>query len=418
MPLSVVPFIIPLPFLLVLSALFSGAETALFGMSISERLRLRRTHPRAGAAVDRLLASPRALLVTVLLANMTINVLYFVLASVILLQADNPWVGVAFNLAALAAIVLVGEVLAKLGAGSQRLRFCTAFAGLLLWVHRGVAPLRGVLEVVLVGPLTRLIRPAPPGPRPLTIEELSLLLELGTSEGAFDPDEERLLARVVEMGVVRVREIMTPRVELASIETDDSPAEILRIIGEHALTEIPVHTGRLDRGAIGFLDVKRYLGAGARAKVESFLKPAKYVPEQATLDRALAQLHAHGAGQALCVDEHGTVVGLIAIEDIVDSLLEGPEADARGTGMGEIRAVGLGRFEVPGRLGVREWASLFGGRIDPRVSTVGGLIVAMLGRIPHIGDSVSIGNVHLEVIEMAGARVQRAIVSLSEGGDE
>ena len=155
-----------LPVLLALSGFFSGSETALFGLTETERMGLRRGESLAGRAADALLADHRMLLITVLVGNMTVNVLYFVITSVLLMKIE---VGVAGGvvLAAtfLVLIILLGEVAPKLLANSRRARFAVLVAPPLLTVHRLIGPLRILLNRLVVAPLSRLTAPAHAPPR-------------------------------------------------------------------------------------------------------------------------------------------------------------------------------------------------------------------------------------------------------------
>ncbi len=146
-----------LPLLLGLSGFFSGSETALFALTTNERMSLRRSGGRATRAVEIMLANQRMLLITILIGNMTVNVLYFVVTSVLLMKRD---IGV-LNSVLLAAtfllmLILVGEVAPKLVANTRRTVFAGITAPLLLTFHRAIAPLRIVLDRVVVGPLSRL----------------------------------------------------------------------------------------------------------------------------------------------------------------------------------------------------------------------------------------------------------------------
>ena len=163
-----IPMLALLPGLLLLSGFFSGSETALFGLTETERMTLRRDESLAGRAVAALLANPRMLLITVLLGNMTINVLYFVTSSVLLMRADAGFIGlIAMAAVSLLLLILLGEVLPKLWANSRRVTFAVLTAPPLLALHRLIGPLRLVLDRAIVAPLSRLTAPAE---APLTVQ--------------------------------------------------------------------------------------------------------------------------------------------------------------------------------------------------------------------------------------------------------
>lgn len=413
--------------LLVLSAFCSGSETALFAMTYNDRLQLKKRSPRAAAAVERLLAQPRSLLITLLMANMTVNVLFLALGSVLLLSAEKKGLAAALNAGTVVALIAAGEVTPKLLAASQRVRLAQAVAPLVLGLFRVIAPLRRVTEGMVIAPLARLLRPrkgaGERGQASLTVEELSALVELGASEGEIARDEQQLLAQVVELGTVRIRDVMAPRVQIHWLSATAKPDEVVDLVKRTGVTHIPVYKGSPDKEILGMLDARRFLGAhvaGRNPRLTEGLEKIVYVPETARLDKLLSQFGRSHSEVVLCVDEYGTVDGLVRIGDVADRLVaKFAEDDAIVAEMEELAEQGVvrlgeGKWRVPGRLGVREWSELFGQAVDRRVSTVGGLVMSKLGRIPRVGDEVDFGNVHVRVSAMRGNLIERLEVFLEE----
>jgi len=406
-------FIAALPVLLIGSALFSGAETALFSLTHAERAVLQ----RAGSPVTRLLRDPASLLVTVLLLNMAVNVLYFVIASVLATRAPSPALSVAIPLAALVAIILFGEIFAKLLAGAHRVGYARAVTPVLAAVRATIGPAAIALVRFVITPLTRLASPQPPaeGAGP---EELDVLLHQAARAGAITPDERQLLGEVIELGECRVREVMTPRVALRWADADASPDQLADLARETGLSRFPVRRGtRRPAEIVGFVDVRRVLAAlAARGSADPrrFVEPVTYVPESATLDSLLEHFRTSGVHTALVADEHGTIAGLVEIEDAVGRLLPTPGEGQAGDD--EVQMIALGTWMVPGRLPVREWAHVLGpegAAAGRRVTTVGGLVLAQLGRVPAVGDEVRVGGVVLRVELMHGRSVETVRLSLA-----
>lgn len=409
------PFLLPLPLLLVLSALFSASETALFGLTYHERMRLARASPRAAALAAALLAEPRALLVTLLLLNNCVNVLYFVLGSVVSMRAASPLAAVVFSAVSVLALVVFGEVFPKLLAGSGRITFTRAVAGPIYWLYRLLAPVRGGVERLLIAPLARLVRPARAAEPALTVEELARLIQIGGSEAGLDQREQRLISQVVELGTLRVREVMTPRVNMVMLGLPASLAQVTELVRRTRLTRLPVVRGPGGNDVAGILATKRYLAAaasGPEPRVLDFVEPARFVPELARLDQLLEVFRSTHSQLALCVDEQGGLVGLVEIEDVARRLVAELAPGAEASPDDEVRELGPGTWTVPGRLSVRAWAQMFGLRVDSRVVTVAGLVQAMLGRLPRPGDAVELGNVRLQVGAVRGRVVERLTVSL------
>ena len=420
-----------LPLLLVASALCSGSETALFSLTHRERREMLEGRQAGARAVERLLSQPRRLLVTVLLLNMTTNVLYFVSSSVLSLGAESGLEAFIYGVGSLAAIILFGEILAKLLAGATRVRFSRFIAPPLLAAQGAISPLLGFLDRFAVAPLTRLLSTRTAAV-PLDAEELGALIRIGLDQGAFGTREQRLLAGVVEMNRIRVREVMIPRVEVRWIDAD-LPNEafrqaVLELVAETRHTKFPVTRGDLG-GVIGVLNAKAYLSAsppgGPAPDPTDFAEKPTFVPENIRLDQALARFTEEAVHMALVVDERGEVCGLVEIEDLVERLLDESRDPAEADQLGA-ELIGIGRWIVPGRLPVRDWSVLFGldqaaesdmsdaTNAAARASTVGGLVIASLGRVPEPGDRVRFGPVDLIVTETEGRVVRRVEVRLIE----
>ena len=171
-----VTLLLVLPGLLLASAFFSGSETALFGLSEHERAALASRSPLSGRAASALLHQPRMLLITILLGNMVVNVLFFVIASVLTLRADDVILKTVFSVAPLLAVILFGEVTPKLVATGRRVSWCAVFAPPLLALHRIIAPIRLALNALVVEPAARLA--GAQEPVALSADDLGELLEI------------------------------------------------------------------------------------------------------------------------------------------------------------------------------------------------------------------------------------------------
>jgi putative hemolysin len=409
------PADLPLVFLLAgllgASATCSGSETALFGLQRVERDRLAREHRLASRAVERLLARPSRLLITLLTVNMAVNVLYFGTGTVLAARAQTITGVVAVSGAVLATLVVLGEVVPKVVADANRLAVCRLVASPLSLVVGIVGPLVAWADAGLVAPLVRLLRGRPAGePGGVSLGELAALIELGARTGALEEHEEQVLAGVVALAGTRIREVMTPRVDLAVIDADASPSLAAEHVARRPGHPVAVVEGSIDGRVLGLLDQRRVLALAETAgpKPPATVRPlalrVPFVPDASTLDQLLDVFRRTGARGAICVDEHGSVEGVVSLRDVVRTLVPAEP----GTGAsGRIEHLGPGEWEVPGRLGTRDWAAVLGmdGLPAPgaaRAATVAGIILAALGRLPGVGDRVSLGNVDLEVRAMRG----------------
>lgn len=454
------PLLVLLAPLLAASAFFSSAETALFSLTHGDRVRLAHLSGSAAAAVMRLMEQPRGLLISILLANNIVNISYFVVASILAARA-TPGVALAISTGTLLGIILLGEILPKLFARKLRVEFCRILGPVMLVLHRLLKPIRMVIDRSFILPLSRLLRPS--GQRlaaaQVSQEELGALLDISAARGEIDAEEQKLLAEVVELHAIKVREAMIPRQEMPWIQHAATPAELLSVIEQKARLRIPVFRDSQDGQVLGMLDAAQYLaardqgpaggtgsarGGGTQTRgrqrppqITDFLLPTLFVPEHARLDQCLEQFRRQRVHEAICVDELGAIVGMIRIEDILTELVArpqevhipggGPEGDASAlaahglpsaAGEDGVEVVGPGRWMVPGRLGLRALTEfLAASDVLPaysRVSTVAGAIIVTLGRVPAEGDTVTIGNVNFQVAAVRARSVERVLVWMTD----
>jgi CBS domain containing-hemolysin-like protein len=409
-----IPMLALLPALLLASGFFSGSETALFGLTENQRILIRRQQSLSGRAIEALLADQRMLLITVLLGNMTINVLYFVTSSVLLMRAETGLVGrLLLAVAALLLIILLGEVLPKLAANARQPAFAALTSPPLLALHKLIGPMRITLDRLVVAPLSRLTSPAEAPPR-LDESELAALLDISTREGVIDYEEQQILQDVIALSQRKVRDVMTPRVRIEAVPVTASRGEVVALARDTRLTVVPAYRDDLDHIA-GLLHVRRYLldSRESEAPLTEHVTPALFVPEVATLDQLLDHFRGTRTHLAVVVDEFGGTAGIVAIEDVVEELV-GDIATEQGRAEVRPEPIGPNRWRVGGDASVHEWADSFGPRlIPPRVSTLGGLITGRLGRAAEAGDSVELGNVRVDVEQVDRSRVVTVIVTLT-----
>ena len=426
------PFFIVLPFLLAGSALFSGTETALFGLSAHEQMRLVRQKSMVGNAVGALLADQRTLLITLMIGNMLMNVGYFVVSSALLLRLDaetvNPLWFVAATIVPLITIIILGEVLPKMAANTVRLSWVKATAVPMLVLHRGVGPLGSVLGRWVIEPLGRLVT-GDRGVSELTAVELEAMLEMSKRRGVIGADEQSLLRQVVQLGRLKVRDVMTPRVDLMAIEIEESLTGLRETMRSTPRSRYLVYEGDQDH-MVGVVYVRQVLLAerlGRETSLRRLVRGVKYVPELMRVDQLLTEFRRTGTQIAVAVDEYGGTAGVVTLKDVVEEVVgdlemeeewESHDSDADGEAE-EIKQIGDRVWRVSGALSVHDWTQAFGeAELPVKVATVGGLVMALLGKTAVDGDVARLGNLELTVEKAAAGRVAWVVLRLLDGEAE
>lgn len=407
------PLLAVLPLLLISSAFFSGSETALFSLSDYQRRELARSPSLAGSIITRLLGETRPLLITLLMSNMVINVLFFVITTVLLIHVGrSDWAGplvvATLSVVVVLALILFGEVLPKLVAARSAETVCKLAAVPLWVVHRALSPLRLAVNVMVITPLARLIAPREKPPE-LSSRELEVLLELSQQRGLIDVAEEQMLQQVLELGQLSVRHLMTPRVDMKAFDLGRDLHELYALVRQTRLSHIPLYQEDLDH-IVGFVGARPLLlrRPTTAQELKALTQPVLFVPEQQRADRLLVELRRRGSTLAIVVDEYGGTAGLVTLEDVVEHMvgeIAGPYAARQAA---QVQPLDSGRWRVSADLPIEDWRQTFGepGGVRTGVSTIGGLVMARLGRLPRVGDRIHVGNVEVEVMQMEKRRLE------------
>jgi putative hemolysin len=404
--------------LLILSAFFSCSETCFFRLAQSQIAELRKRKTQPAKAILYIVRHRRTILITILIGNMTANVLYFVIGSVLILHTPGgvgAEIGIA--IATLFLIIIFGEVLPKMAATARPIGIALLLAPPLVLLHRLITPIRNGIDWFIITPLSRLV--SVNAPDSLNATELASLVEFSSLEGIIDQDEQRVLFEVVELSRIRVREVMTPRVHMISAPSTSSEEELRNIIQGSRLTQVPIFGDDLDDIA-GMLHTKRYLqrcNDGQTLMQASMTKP-QFIPQVATLDQLLSRFRNTSTRLAIVVDEYGGTAGLVTLEDVLEELV----GEIGGEDHFVISPPILqddGKWLVDANTAVRGWSAMMGSIIEHcPAATMGGLIATRLGRIPEIGDVIQFSNLQLEVASMDAYRVATVLVSLLKRGEE
>jgi len=412
-----------LPLLLIVSAFFSGTETALFSLTQQQRRQLQRSQSIAARTINDLLDETRSLLITLLMGNMTINVLFFVISSLIAIRLEKVHAAsggmiAAAAIAPLLMIILLGEVLPKLAAARLTVGWATVTALPLWLVHRTLGPLRWAVNQFVITPLARLAAPTTK-PAALSTNELENLLTLSQKQGVIDADEEQLLQQVLELGQVRVTELMTPRVDVQAFDLTHEPGELMEMAKREGFSRVPVYDDSLDR-IEGVVYARQVLlrRPTTRQAVRALVRDVKYVPAQMKADRLLIDMRRTGSVFAVVVDEYGGTAGVITLEDVVEHMVGDIVAGDDESPEAELTPIGEGQWHASAQLSVRDWPDAFNQAVPLHgVQTLGGLVMARLGRVARVGDRVTVGNLELTVERTRGPRVDRVRITRVEAAD-
>lgn len=396
--------ILVLVLLLLLSALFSGTETAYFFLDEKDRARLPVDHGRGGAGVAALLDDPSRLLAALLVGNLLVNTLANVVATSALVARFGP-AGLAVAVPVMTVLLLVaGEITPKLVALRSPPRVALAMRPLLRTWMIATAPLLRILTAGTDALLARLPREGRSGGA-LSEEELVEAAGLAVLEASLTETEGRFLSRLVILEQLEVREIMSPRPVVRALSRDMGREAILAVAVESGFNRYPV-MGEGDDRPEGVVHLKDLLGRTGDAPLAGTLREPHFVPETKSAAALLREMKAGVTHMAVVVDEHGDYTGIVTLEDCLE-VLTGPWTDETDRGAPDVLPVADGNWVVAGMLDLRQLNEEAGTRIATTHDyvTLGGYVMAEIGRIPERGDRFTRDGFRFTVLEMDGMRV-------------
>ena len=247
---------------------------------------------------------------------------------------------------------------------------------------------------------------------PWSREEIHDLLQ--QAESVFDPEEQNMLAGVLEVAETQVREVMIPRSQMVVIERNQKLDQMLKVIIDSGHSRFPVIGEDRDEvlGVLLAKDLLRYFNNEQRdeLRIEDYLRPAVVIPESKRLNALLKEFRDSHNHMAIVVDEYGGVSGLLTIEDVLEEIVGEiddehdpeevvciqPETDAEGRSTWQVRA--LTRIE--------DFNEYFETNLpDDDYDTTGGLVMHELGRLPRRGEKLTFGGFEFRVLKADRRRI-------------
>ena len=231
---------------------------------------------------------------------------------------------------------------------------------------------------------------------------------------AVDTEERRLLQSVVDFGGTLVREVMTPRPDIVAVAHDATVDELRALFAEEEYSRIPVFENDLDN-ILGFVFAKDLVTldgvSGGSPIVPRLLRPACVVPEGRRVADLLRELQVKHAQSAMVVDEYGGTAGLVTIEDLLEEIVGEIRDEYDGDESEPVVEEDGGRFVFVATVGVGELAERLGVSVErDGFETVGGYLLARLGRVPAVGETVAVDELVVEVLEAERRRVRKVRV--------
>jgi len=241
-------------------------------------------------------------------------------------------------------------------------------------------------------------------------------IDTAEHEGIIQGEERRLLQSIVDFGDTLVREVMTPRPDIVAIREDATIADVRALFREQEYSRFPVYRENLDNIA-GFIFVKDLVGVGTAddgKPIAPLLRHAAVVPETKRVPELLKQFQRQQTQCAIVVDEYGGTAGLVTIEDLLEEIV-GEIRDEYDVESEPIVDEGHGRFLFSGKVDIDEVTQRLGVPIEREgFETVGGYVMAHVGRVPAIGEQFEADGLVVEVVDAERRRINKVRIRRHE----
>ncbi|MBN2711113.1 MAG: HlyC/CorC family transporter [Planctomycetes bacterium] len=399
--------------LLLLSGLFSGSETAIFSLKATDLNRLRKHGGPISGAILALHSNLGEFLMTVLFCNMIVNILFFATSTVVasgLVETYGPEWALIFGLLCLLIVITFGEVTPKTLATIAAPFFSRLAAIPMFALHRCLWWIRAILGSFVIAvermvgfeSVDNMVNP----------EELKLLVEMSRTDGIISADEHELIGEVIEFPEIRAKEIMTPRVDVVSATLNMCASEVLSLAVNHNHSKIPVRDENSDE-YVGWIDARSVYVQDGNGTVAEHIEEPLFISELDRADQIFSAMRDTNCRLAIVVDERGSAAGVITMADLMSEIFG--EFTVENDNPSEvIREEGENTYIIPGDTSVREWKNLFMISEElPPATTVGGLMIALLGHVPRKGNTITIGNILLEALSVSRRRIKRIRLTLA-----
>ncbi len=395
--------------LLLLSAFFSGSETALT-RARKVRLRILRKQGSKGAKyAEALLQKPDRMLASILLGNNFVNIAASSLATALFLTYFGE-AGIVYATIAMTVIVLVfAEVLPKTIAVAHAESIACRVSILLAWFQKLFSPLVSLL-MMGIHFLQRVLKVKEHQELAFSHQELAAMIDMSAESGVLDKAREQMLMSALQLHDIPIKSLMTPRKDVVMLNAEKTVEACVQDAIRHPHSRYPVYHGDQDNllGVVHLRDLLKIRQPKTPLSRALIWTTPPYAP---TNRNALAQLfefqskHLH---MAIVVDEFGDIEGVITLEDIVEEIVGEIVDESDITPPADVWEQPDGSWVVGSTANIHDLNQLLGSELPENgATTIGGLIVEALGGVPDGKLCIQIAGVRIEVLKIEGQRIER-----------
>ena len=412
--------IIGIVILLFFCAMIAATEVALFSLSQKDLQELAKQNLSKYNVIEKLLAKPKKLLATILIANNFLHIAIVILFSISL---DRVFETITIPLLKLTVevilvtflILLFGEVLPKVYANRNNIKFALFITYPLLFLEKILTPLSAPMRS-----LTNFLQEKLGKQKTnLPVDKLSQALELTSTEGT-STEEQKILEGIVSFGNTDTKQVMSPRIDVFALDIEETFTEIYPKIVEKGYSRIPVYKDSIDH-IEGILFVKDLIPHINKKDFDwkPLMRKPFFVPENKKLDDLLKDFQGMKSHLAIVVDEYGGTSGLVSLEDIIEEIV-GDISDEFDDENSSFTQLDEKNYLFEGKTNLKDFyriidvdEQLFEGK-KGEAETLAGFILEILGHFPKKGNKIHFENLRFTIEAVDKKRIKQIKITVNE----
>ena len=395
--------------LLLLSAFFSSAETALTTVNKVRVRTLAEGGDKRAAMVAAVIEDPAKMLSTILIGNNIVNLSASSLMTTLTLRLfGNAAVGIATGVLTL-LILVFGEITPKTMSTLYAEKISFAYAGI---IHVLMVVLTPVIFIVnkLSMAVLFLMRVDPNKKQdPITEDELRTIVEVSHEEGVIESDEKKMIYNVFDFGDSVAKDIMVPRIDMTFLDVNASYQEIMDIFRQEKYTRYPVYEETTDN-VIGIVNIKDLflIPKDKEFKLRDYLREPYYTYEFKKTTELMVELRKTMNSVAIVLDEYGATAGLITLEDMLEEIVGEIRDEYDADEEDSIRKINPKEYVIEGAMKLDDLDDQLGLDLKSEdYDSVGGYIIGLLDHLPQAGEEVTSGNLRFVVDTVERNRIDK-----------
>lgn len=393
---SEVTQLIILGVLLLLSAFFSSAETALTTVNKLRIRSLAEDNIKEALTVNRLIENPEKMLSAILIGNNIVNLSAASITTALALHHfGNIVAGVATGVLTL-LILIFGEITPKTLATIYSEKLSLKYGSIIYFLTKLMTPIIFVINKISLGIL--LIFHINPNAKSSTIteDELRSIVDVSHEEGVIESDERRMITNVVDFGDALAKDVMVPRVDMAFAEASLTYDELVEFFAIDKYTRMPVYSQTRDNviGIINLKDLFFYNGSKDDFQIKDIMREPYFTYEYKKTSDLLKEMRKDSIPLAIVLDEYGATAGLITLEDLVEEIVGEIRDEYDDDEEDTIQCIGENEYLTDGNAKLDEINEAIGLDLESEdYDSIAGHIIFLLNHLPEAGETVTENNV-------------------------